>query len=99
MSVTAKTFIVKKADLKDGKFVERELSLKPGAAILKIDHFALTANNITYAVVGDRMQYWNFFPAGEDGYGVVPMWGFGTVVESAADGINVGDSFDGHFPF
>ncbi len=99
MSVTAKTFIVRKDDLKNGKIVEQALTLKPGGAILKVDHFALTANNITYAVAGDMMQYWNFFPAPEAGYGVIPVWGFGTVVESAAEGVGVGDRFYGYYPF
>lgn len=99
MSVTAKTFVVKKNDLKDGKFVEQTLALKPGGAILKVDHFALTANNITYAAMGDGMQYWNFFPAPEAGYGVIPVWGFGTVVESGAEGLAVGDRFYGYYPF
>jgi hypothetical protein len=99
MSVEAKTFLVKKSDLKDGKFVDHTLALKPGSAILKVDHFALTANNITYAVAGDMMQYWNFFPAPEAGYGIIPVWGFGTVVESAADGVAVGDRFYGYYPF
>lgn len=99
MSVTAKTFIVKKNDLKDGKFVEQDLTLRPGGAILKVEHFALTANNITYAVAGEGMQYWNFFPAPEAGYGVIPVWGFGTVVESTAEGIATGERFYGYYPF
>ncbi|HEX2594187.1 MAG TPA: DUF2855 family protein [Rhizomicrobium sp.] len=99
MGVLAKTFIVKKNDLKSGKFVESELAAKDGGAILQVDHFALTANNITYAVAGDMMQYWNFFPAPEDGYGIVPVWGFGTVVDSKVEGLSFGDRFYGYFPF
>lgn len=30
--------------------------------LLGIEHFAFTANNITYAAFGDVVQYWNFFP-------------------------------------
>ena len=37
--------------------------LEPGEARLAIDRFGLTANNITYAVFGDAMGYWQFFPA------------------------------------
>ena len=37
--------------------------LQPGEARLRIDRFGLTANNITYAVFGDAMGYWQFFPA------------------------------------
>jgi hypothetical protein len=64
---------------------------------LKVDHFALTANNITYAAFGDAMKYWNFFPA-ESGWGRVPVWGFGTVIESQADGIAPGERFYGYYP-
>ena len=34
-----------------------------GQALLRVDHFAFTANNITYAAAGDLLSYWNFFPA------------------------------------
>jgi hypothetical protein len=65
--------------------------------ILKIDHYALTANNITYAAFGDRMQYWDFFPA-HDGYGSVPVWGFADVIASNTDDVKVGERFYGYYP-
>ena len=43
--------------------------LAPGAVRLAVESFAVTANNVTYAVMGDAFQYWNFFPA-PDGWGV-----------------------------
>ena len=42
-----------------------EIDLPPladGAVRLKVQSFAVTANNVTYAVIGDMFQYWNFFP-------------------------------------
>ena len=33
--------------------------------IVRIDRFALTANNVTYAVMGDALSYWQFFAASE----------------------------------
>ena len=36
--------------------------LQPGQARLAVEHFALTANNITYAAFGEAMKYWQFFP-------------------------------------
>ena len=65
--------------------------------ILEVDKFALTANNITYAVAGESMQYWQFFPT-EAGWGRVPVWGYGTVVASAHPDINPGDRFYGYYP-
>ncbi|MEQ8861189.1 MAG: DUF2855 family protein [Pseudomonadales bacterium] len=73
----------------------------PGEALLRVDAFALTANNITYAVAGDSIGYWRFFPphGGEaEGWGRIPVWGFGDVVRSAADGVAPGDRFYGYFP-
>src|SRR4051794_11931180 len=70
----------------------------PGEVQLAIDAFGLSANNVTYGVLGDGMSYWNFFPASEAGWGRVPVWGFGDVVASAVDGIEPGERFYGYFP-
>ena len=73
--------------------------LDSGRARIRVDAFALTANNITYAVFGDALRYWDFFPSEERGvWGRIPVWGFGTVVESAADGCAVGDHLYGYYP-
>jgi hypothetical protein len=75
-----------------------EAPLQPGEARLQLERFALTANNVTYAVFGDRMAYWNFFPANLPGHGRVPVWGFGTVSESRCDGVAAGQRVYGYFP-
>ncbi len=91
-------FQVNKADLRDGSFARHDVeSLADGQALLTVDSFAFTSNNVTYAVFGDAMQYWHFFPAAE-GQGRVPVWGFGTVSESKADGIETGRRVYGYFP-
>ena len=59
--------------------------LEPGEALLRVDSFALTANNVTYAALGETMGYWRFFPASEEGWGRVPVWGFADVVASRAE--------------
>ncbi len=68
-----------------------------GQALVKVDHFALTANNVTYGVVGEKIGYWNFFPAAE-GWGVIPVWGFADVIASRAEGISEGERLYGYFP-
>ena len=68
-----------------------------GEARFLVEHFALTANNVTYAVHGEDFAYWRFFPAPE-GHGIVPVWGFARVSESKADGISVGQRFFGYWP-
>jgi len=72
-----------------------------GEILAKIERFAVTANNITYAVAGDRLGYWQFFPpTGDDteGWGMMPVWGFAEVVESNVDDVPVGDRLFGFFP-
>lgn len=71
--------------------------LAPGAALLRVESFAVTANNVTYAVVGDAFGYWNFFPAPE-GWGIVPMWGHAIVEASAHPDIAVGERVYGYLP-
>lgn len=72
--------------------------LEPGEALLKIDRIALTTNNITYALLGEAMQYWGFFPTGEEGWGQMPAWGMANVVASTVPGVEVGERFYGYFP-
>jgi Protein of unknown function (DUF2855) len=91
-------FLVKRDDLRESRIAESEApELEPGQALLRIDTFGLTANNVTYAVMGDAMSYWDFFPA-EDGWGRVPMWGFAEVERSEADGVEAGTRLYGYIP-
>jgi hypothetical protein len=69
-----------------------------GEAVFRIDSFALTANNVTYGAVGDLVGYWNFYPASEDGWGRIPVWGFADVTASRAQGVEVGDRYFGFWP-
>ena len=57
-------------------------ALQPGEVRLTIDRFALTSNNISYALSGDFLDYWGFFPAAE-GWGRLPAMGYGVVSETA----------------
>ena len=63
-------------------------ALADGQVRVRVDHFAYTANNITYGAFGDAMQYWQFFPVQgiEDAeqWGRIPVWGFATVLQSRA---------------
>jgi len=76
---------------------EPAVSLEDGDVRLRIDAFALTSNNITYAAFGDLMSYWAFFPTG-DTTGCIPVWGFASVVESRCAGVHVGERFYGYWP-
>lgn len=72
-------------------------NLAPGEVELEIERFALTANNITYGVIGDAFGYWKFFPAPE-GLGRIPVWGFARVVRSTVDDAPVGLRLFGYLP-
>ncbi len=73
-------------------------ALTAGQVRLSVDSFALTSNNITYAAFGDTMNYWGFYPTHDPALGIIPVWGFGTVVESMAEGVTPGDTFYGYYP-
>jgi Protein of unknown function (DUF2855) len=91
-------FLVRRDDLRKCRIAETAPpAIESGQALLRVDSFGLTANNITYAVMGEAMSYWNFFPAGE-GWGRVPMWGFGEVEASEAEGVEVGTRVYGYLP-
>jgi len=72
--------------------------LAEGEARLRIDGFALTSNNITYASFGEAMKYWDFFPTGDAAWGNIPVWGFAEVLESRAEGVGVGERCYGYWP-
>jgi len=99
MSEQVSSLWVEKAKLENSKWDSVEApALTDGQIRLAIEKYALTANNITYAVVGDGFGYWNFFPAGESGFGIVPVWGFAKVVQSKNADIAVGERVYGYLP-
>lgn len=94
----AQALWMKKADLSTTQIVDLpDMPLADNAVRLEIQSFAVTANNVTYAVIGDMFQYWNFFPA-PDGWGIVPMWGHARVVASHCPDIAVGERVYGYLP-
>ena len=91
-------FLVKRDDLRECRIAESgPPQLDPGQALLRVDSFGLTANNVTYAVMGEAMSYWDFFPA-QDGWGRVPMWGFAEVERSEAEDVEPGTRVYGYLP-
>ena len=89
---------VNRGDLTQSRIVAQDQpALGDGWVRLAIDSFSVTANNVTYAVVGDAFGYWNFFP-GEGQWGVVPMWGHATVSQSNHPDVLVGERVYGYLP-
>jgi hypothetical protein len=97
--MTAPTALhVRRDDLRSATPVPLTLgALANGQARFRIDRFALTSNNVTYAAHGEDLGYWRFYPA-PAGLGIVPVWGFATVEESRVDGIAAGERFYGYWP-
>ena len=90
---------VNKTDLANAKWQQSDTPQPgDGQILLEIEKYALTANNITYAVIGDGFGYWNFFPTAEAGWGIVPVWGFARVVASQHADIKVGERVYGYLP-
>jgi hypothetical protein len=90
--------LVSRDDLHRCRVVERHLpDLKTGEALLRIDSFGLTSNNITYALTGDSLDYWSFFPA-EESWGRIPVWGFAEVVSSPHESLPAGARVFGFLP-
>ena len=91
-------FLIKRDDLRECCLAESAApEIEPGQALLRVETFGLTANNVTYAVFGEAMSYWDFFPA-EEGWGRVPMWGFAVVERSEAEGVEPGTRVYGYLP-
>lgn len=90
---------ISKANIRDTRFaLVKQAPVGEGQARLKLDLFALTSNNVTYAAMGEGMLgYWDFFPASE-GFGKVPVWGFATVTESNSPDVAVGARYYGYYP-
>ena len=100
MPIKGQDLIVNRAKLSEAKTVQSEFPDTPEdeQCLLRIDRFALTANNITYAVAPDAMGYWNFFPSDQDGFGRVPVWGYAEVIASAHPRIEAGARVYGYLP-
>lgn len=69
----------------------------PGTVVMRLEKFALTANNVSYAYSGEMLDYWGFFPT-EPGWGRLPVMGFGIVTESGVEGIATGSRYFGFYP-
>ena len=96
--MTAWDLLVEKSDLGRVQVVDVPApEPRDGEVLLRVSRVGLTANNVTYAVFGESMSYWQFFPA-ETGWGRVPVWGFADVEASEVDGLDVGARVYGYLP-
>jgi NADPH:quinone reductase-like Zn-dependent oxidoreductase len=91
-------FLVDKSDWSKHRFADASVpEIGTGQVLFRVDRFAFTANNISYALAGDMLGYWRFFPAPE-GWGRLPTMGFGDVVASNHPDVAVGTRCFGFYP-
>lgn len=89
---------INKSDIRQHRIATpNELPLQDGQVRLSLESFALTSNNISYALSGDFLDYWGFFPT-EAGWGRLPAMGFGVITESQNDALPIGGRYFGFFP-
>ncbi len=79
--MTTTTVQVRQGQLATTRLVEAaDTPLADGQVRVRVDRFAFTSNNITYAAFGQAMQYWQFYPVPPDAdgtaWGCIPVWGF-----------------------
>jgi NADPH:quinone reductase-like Zn-dependent oxidoreductase len=89
---------VDRKNLRNTRIVSSALpSLGEGEVLVAIDQFAVTSNNVSYAITGDTIGYWGYYPA-EGNWGKVPVWGCANVIQSSCEDVPVGDRLFGFFP-
>jgi hypothetical protein len=83
-------FEVNRGDLHLTRITESETRPpRDGEVLFDVERFGLSANNVTYALLGDTLRYWNLFPAAP-GWGRIPAWGYLRVRSSRVPGIEAG---------
>jgi hypothetical protein len=92
-------FELNRKDLHDTRFVAHDPpSPADGEALLRVESFGLTSNNITYAVLGEAMSYWAFFPSSDLGWGKLNVWGYAHVEQSRHPDLPQGMRVYGYLP-
>jgi len=92
-------FELHRTDLHETRFVHGDPpSPQDGQALLRVESFGLTSNNITYAVFGEAMRYWDFFPASEPDWGTLNVWGYANVEDSRHPDLATGTRVYGYLP-
>jgi len=91
--------IVNRKQWSEHTFVEgpAPADLRAGQVLFRVDRFAFTANNVSYALAGDLLRYWDFFPTRE-GFGRIPAMGFGDVIASRHPAVAEGTRCFGFYP-
>lgn len=96
----ATTLQISRADIALTRWREADPApLEEGQVRLAVQHFGLSANNVTYATLGDALNYWQFFPQEDPAWGCIPVWGYAVVTESRHAEVPEGRRVYGFLPF
>jgi hypothetical protein len=80
--------------------------LPPSSVRVRTTIIALTVNNLSYAIGGDMLHWWDTYPVpaslpapnnDRSRYGIVGAWGYGVVLESSTS-LVPGTQLKGYFP-
>ena len=97
----ALTFLVRRDDLRRTRFATGAPTPPSGPgprAVLRVERFALTSNNLFYASFGESLSFFNYFPVEDPAWACVPAWGYSTVESSELEGITPGERYFGYVP-
>ncbi len=84
MTVNTK-LLVNLENYRETKAVQQAMpQLNDGEVLTAIDKFGLTANNVSHAVSGDAIGYWQYYPSNDAPWGTVPVWGCASVKQTTA---------------
>lgn len=104
---TALTLLTRRDDLAElawldalpgGGGVPTAGDLPAGSVLLQVEAVALTANTLTYGLLGERLHYWDAFPVTRLGWGCLPAWGTAVVAASTLAELPVGERIAGLLP-
>ncbi|PYI17266.1 hypothetical protein BO99DRAFT_404436 [Aspergillus violaceofuscus CBS 115571] len=79
----------------------------PSSIRVRASLIGLTSNNLTYAMLGTAWKWWDTYPVPPTapapyhdpaGWGIVPAWGYATVLESTVPDLPSGTSIFGYWP-
>ena len=78
-------FLVRRDDIRECRFDDLPAAgASAGQALLEVERFGLTSNNVTYAVHGRRHVLLALLPGARRAGGAFPVWGFARVAASPA---------------
>ena len=89
------TLLITKAAISNCRLAQ--VPLKKAQSVFEIKELAFTANNVTYALCGESLRYWSFYPYSEN-EGILPAWGYAECIEPGESSLQRGQLFYGYWP-